>query len=786
MAGAAWRALDVPWCSGMLDKFWAAAYIWNTKEHQWAFMALYTASLKQNPGRQAWLVEFRHPLKMDSRDRPGRKVRKGLGTDADQAAAVVAELNELLADDSLWSLGARHEAAKHFSVVTLDIFYGELEPPQQDARLLRDRLLPLPSREGGYAKVALLGVPGAGKTTLLRQFLGTHPKKEAFPSTSPNRTTTFPTEIVIQEGAYQAAVTFLSEHEARFELEETLAAAVLEAVEGDDAAVARALLEKSDMRFRLKYLFGDLQQSDDQDDPYAELSDSDLESEGSLVAMTDMDRVQAQELIRASVARIRTIAAQRRAEVEASLGPLDQLSAGDKNSAFDSIEVRAAESDEFLELLSELLEEIKLKFDALNVGGKYERTNTGWPRAWSITAPIAERSSFLAALRAFSGVHPSLWGRVVTPLVNGLRAKGPFKPEWTTQVPRLVIMDTEGLGHKANATADLTEQTASLMHEADVILLVDNAKNGMTNYAAGRALESVANSGLTRKLSMVFTHMDLAAESGLRGARLTDQILNGVRNVVDNQLAEAVPPEAARYLLGRVQQNVFYLGRLDKAEAKGAEPELNKLLTHLMAAQPEVVKPHAYPIYDRAFLMMALQEAARDFRRQWAGILGISSDSEFKPRSWQTIKALARRYAENWDDGFELRPTANLRTALETAVSRFLENPVRWSIEPDADYKREAIEHLKMAVTSRLPEVVRRRIREQPQQAWQEAWLPRGAGSTVTRRIRIDGIYQQQVPIPDARGDQSVLQFMEDIEQVVQRALDQFKEQAETHTSEIT
>lgn len=240
---------------------------------------------------------------------------------------------------------------------------------------------------------------------------------------------------------------------------------------------------------------------------------------------------------------------------------------------------------------------------------------------------------------------------------------------------------------------------------------------------------------------------------------------------MENQLRDAVPHDAARHLLERVQQNTFHLGQLDRTEAKGAIPEMNRLLDHLMRAQPEVIEPVAYPTYDRAFLLMALQEAARDFRRQWQGILGVSADSEHKPRSWQTIKALSRRYAENWDDGIELRPVANLRTALESAVSRYLENPINWSGRPSTEQKRDAIEHLKKQVTSQLTDLARRRLREQPQQSWQEAWLPRGTGSTVTRRIKIEGIYQQQVPIPDARGDQSVVKFMGEIEDLIQQAL---------------
>ena len=234
----------------------------------------YTATAKQNPGRQAWLVEFRHPLRMDSADKPGKKTRKGLGTiDGERARLLVSQLNELLANEALWSLGARGEAEKLFDPAVLEIFYSEIEPRTSDARPLRDKILPFPRREDGYAKVAMLGVPGAGKTTLVRQLIGTHPKREAFPSTSLNRTTTFPTELVLRPGSFQAVVTFMSEHETRFEIEECVSAAIVEAVDEGVALVARTFLEKSDMRFRLKYMLGDLIADAAEVDPYADASE---------------------------------------------------------------------------------------------------------------------------------------------------------------------------------------------------------------------------------------------------------------------------------------------------------------------------------------------------------------------------------------------------------------------------------------------------------------------------------------------------------------------------------
>lgn len=736
----------------------------------------YTATAKQNPGRQAWLVEFRHPLRMDTSDRPGKKTRKGLGT-TDQALAqkLVAQLNELLANESLWSLGARGKAETLYLPEVVEIFYGEIEPRSPDARPVRDKMLPLPKREDGYAKVVMLGVPGAGKTTMVRQLIGTHPKREAFPSTSLNRTTTFPTELVLKSGKFEAVVTFMSEHETRFEVEECVSAAIVDAVEGDQSLVARTFLEKSDMRFRLKYLLGDLDEQAGEVDPYADEDAEEVIPEGDETAQLNAaERQRNAAKVKAYVDRIFGIAAKCKAAVESEHGLLAQMLPADHAAALDLMEEQADASEEFLELVSDILDELRSKFEGISAG-KFDKTTTGWPRAWSMKAAHEERAQFLAVLRFFSGISDRLWGRLLTPLVNGMRVQGPFKAEWASKEPRLVLMDTEGLGHKANSTADLPEQTATLLHEADMILLVDSAKNGLTNYAAGKALESIANSGLTRKLAMVFTHMDMASESGLKGQRLHDQVFSGLRNVVDNQLSKSLTPESSRFLLERLQGHTYYVGRIDKADPKGAEPELNRLLTHLMAEQPPVIKPVSVPQYNSAFLMMAIQEAARDFRRQWQGILDISRDSDYKPKSWQTIKALTRRYAENWGENFELRPTANLRTFLEKAVSRFLEGPIGWTGDPTPEQKRDAIERLKTAVTKQLPDISRRRLREQPQPLWHEAWVPRGAGSTITRRIKIEGIFQRWVPIPESRGDQAVVEFMTEMEHAVNTALKDFE-----------
>ena len=730
---------------------------------------VYRATAKQNPGRKSWLVEFRHPLRNDANNKPGKKIRKGLGTEVEgEATRLVEQLNELLADDSLRSIGARAAAAKRFDLRVVEIFYDEITPRAGHAVNLRDKLLPLPGHSEGYARVALMGVPGAGKTTLVRQLIGTHPETERFPSTSVNRTTTFPTEIAMRDGGhFEAVVTFMSEHETRFEIEESLSSAIIEAVDGDDKKVARALLEKSDMRFRLKYLLGDYaQDSDAEVDPYDDDGPEDTKELFAESGLTSEEKALNQKLLTGYVGRIMHLALSLKADLEVQQGQIDAMLPDDRSAALDLIEEQAVASDEFLELVSDILDELRTKFAHVPCG-QFDKTTTGWPNAWHIKVKPAERESFLKAVRFFSGISVQSWGKLLTPLVNGLRVIGPFKPNWADQSARLILIDTEGLGHKANATADLPEQVLTLLHEVDVVLLVDSAKTGMTNFAAGKALEAVMNTGHTRKLAVVFTHMDAVKGDNLKGQAKLDHVFGGLRNVVDNQLAKNVSAEAARHLLDHLNTSTFYVGRIDELDAKPAKPELLKLLAHLSAAQPPIFEPVAFPEYSHDNLVLAIQEAARDFRQQWQGNLGLATHSEFKPKPWQTIKALSRRYAEGWDDGFVLRPTSNLVASLSAAVSRFLETPLGWSGNPTSEQKRETIDRIKTAVTKQLPQLSTRRLREQPQPVWHEAYALRGTASTFERRMRIEGIYERWVPVPDARGDRLVYEFMNEVKEVV-------------------
>jgi hypothetical protein len=741
----------------------------------------FTASVRENPGRQFLVVEFRHPLRNDANNRPGKKIRKGLGTsNRDEAGVLVAQLNEILNDESLWSIGARPEAIRRgFQPRVLEIFYGELEFASQNSKTLREEVLPLPTRESGYSRQLLIGVPGSGKTSLDRQLMATDPKTEAFPPTSVNRTTTFPVETIFRPGDYAAAVTFLSEHEARFEIEESVSSAIIRAATDNIERTAKDFLEQSDMRFRLKYVLGDYQLDEmNDDDPYADPEQEKLIEEGE---SDEEDLKNNRQKIDQFVNRIWAMARECRAKIEEERGcSLDVMEAEIRSGALDIIQGEAETTDEYPAIVSDILEELRERFNAVAVG-QFEKNTTSWPRLWRLDTN--DRKAFFNALRIFAGIATNRWGHLLTPLVNGIRVAGPFQPTWATRIPKLVVFDTEGLGHKADASADLPDHLISMFNDVDCIILVHSAKSAM-DFSVGKALEALVSAGQTKKTVIAFTHMDVVHGPNLRGRAKQEHAFNNLRNIIENQLAKSLTSEAIRFVTDHLEHNVFYLGKINEAMPLPAYPELRRLSSRMESAALISRRVIAFPGYNTDTLVLSIREAAEAFRLPWRARLGLDLHPQVSAYAWQSIKAMTRRYAEGFDDGYPLRPASNLLTSLSVAVSRFLETPTNWDGELTNDEKRDIIDHIKAAVSSSLATLSGHRLREQPQSQWQTAYAYRGNGSTLDRRNTVESIYARWVPIPTGIGDANAEGFLNEVKSKVVMAIDNVREEVEAQRAQ--
>ena len=165
------------------------------------------------------------------------------------------------------------------------------------------------------------------------------------------------------------------------------------------------------------------------------------------------------------------------------------------------------DEEDFHQITDGLMDEIEKRFDLLPPG-KVEKTRQGWPLTWCGEWPLEQRTEFLRAVSRFSSNYAPLFGQLLTPLVNGVRVAGPFLPAWDeSAVPKLVLLDGEGLGHTPKSSSAVSTAVSRRIDAADAVLLVDSATQPMQDTSRA-AIREVVATGNARKLIIAFTHFD--------------------------------------------------------------------------------------------------------------------------------------------------------------------------------------------------------------------------------------------------------------------------------------
>ncbi len=732
-------------------------------------MTAYTASVSQVSGRKGWSIIFRHPVRTDDlTGKPGKRVHRGLDTrDRLEANRLVDEMNAILADQQYWNVAARELAAQRFDPRVVDIFFDKMAPEEIDSALIREQSIRLPdSAHDDYRRVLLLGTTGAGKTTVVRQVLGTNPATERFPSTSVSRTTVSDTEIVICEGSFRAAVTFFSRDEVRERLDECISAAALAAHRGaDDAEIVRRLLSNADQRFRFNYVLGNggapILPDDEEDEVPLDLEPEDL---------GQIDFSATGQVLASAVTAIRAAVPQIVARLSTTVGgtEADQVVL---NELFEeNLDHLLREDEATAEVADHLMDEIEARFDLLP-DKSLRKTRQGWPLSWSFESE--DRREFLRAVLRFSSNYAPLFGRLLSPLVNGIRVAGPFQPAWHTgPVPRLVLLDGEGLGHTPDSAAAVSTKTRRHFHSVDAILLVDSASSVM-QAAPTEALKTIAAAGQAGKLIYCFTNYDrLKNMDNLPDHASKEQhIIGSVENVL-RTIGDELGPFHERILRQRLEDTRFFLGGIDKylQPAKKADQRTIDQFGKLLAAIEDVVKrPEPTPVrpeYDRMNVVLAVRAAAENYQHRWRALLGIEAHAGFNKEPWPRIKALTRRLAEGWQDEYrELRPVAELVAFLEKRLARVVENPIAWQgTEPSDEEKQQVFSLFEVQITERLNELASRRVRAERITEWQLAYNQSGPGSTFRRAsLLADDVYGKAAPVPDSVPSPDRNQFLREV-----------------------
>lgn len=634
---------------------------------------------------------------------------------------------------------------------------------------VREELLPLPGAELGYRRVLLLGTTGAGKTTVVRQLLGTHPDTERFPSTSTAKTTVADSELILtDETRFRAAITFASKDEIFSHLSDNVSETALAVFEGrPESVLVERLLNHVSQRFRFSYVLGkpgfgasSADSDDELDDEFDELDDDEAPvGQPTLSEEVDLDLSGTTEVLQSAIEAIRHLVTTEVKILRTTIVPDEDDERTLDAIIEDELDTRVRRSAICTRVVNALLEEIEKRFGILKEGG-LQHDDDGWPVSW--TWQTTDREAFIRTIMRFSSNQARDFGRLLTPLVNGIRVSGPFTPYWAESGARLVLIDGEGLGHTPNSVATLSTNVRKRLDEVDAILLVDNAQQPM-QAAPVSAMKTIAATGNGEKLFFLFTHFDQVKGDNL--ARFSDReqhVLGSAENVLSAIREELGVAERllrrrlddARFFVGDIQ-TVLDPARLDPARknvmARRTMSQLNALLEALAAETAPFEVGPARPVYNRAQLSRAVAEAATQFHAQWQGTLGLASNVKAPKRHWATIKALTRRLAEGRSDEYnDLKPAASLRSQLEFQIYGMVQRPLRWTgSQPDDTERQIIIDTISSTFTKRLFTLTQQIITEERLPDWQRAYEEQGKGSTVRRaHIMATDIYERGAPIP--------------------------------------
>lgn len=648
---------------------------------------------------------------------------------------------------------------------------------------VRESLLPGPSQSSGYRTVLIIGPTGAGKTTLAQQLIGSDPAQEHFLSTSAAKTTIAETELLCAPGDYYSVVTFLSRHEVRSAVEECVEAAAMAIYEKRPTEeIRRRLLQHSNQRFRLNYIIGEglvdhVDVIDTPTQPTCELcrqpaigewvddgggtsvrrrcaehrtdglpprhlrwepnADGTASTEDTEPDPTDTIRETTEALLVWTIDVLTALVDHVSHQLHHDLSDYDrEVALGER------IGIHAHTQ----QIVDRLMLEIELRFLILDQWA-LTRGQDGWPLYWRTQS--AERPGLIADVSRFTSNSAQQFGMLLTPLVSGIRVRAPFHPDWMPEIPFLMLIDGEGLGHTPESATSLPGSLTRMFDLVDTILLVDNAQQPMQATAAA-SLHQVAAAGHADKLAVCFTHFEMVKGRNLRTYNdRRDHVLASLEQSI-NAFADEYGRAAGRALRDRLDQATFFAAGVDEqlkasTSARTIE-ELRNLLDTLRSDTSSPGLCADRPGYSRDRLFGAINEGVRAFHDDWRRkLLGHDAESGVQRSK---VRGLTSRYARRADDEHDsLRPIGDLHRHITERVRSVIEEPVRWSgDEPKADDRQRLFDFFARETNSAIRHVVRDRLLDSAEHLWTEAYEIAGDNAADDRATFIlESIFDRRV-----------------------------------------
>lgn len=341
--------------------------------------------------------------------------------------------------------------------------------------------------------------------------------------------------------------------------------------------------------------------------------------------------------------------------------------------------------------------------------------------------------------------------------MDGVRVVGPFRPTWHDgELPPLVVLDTEGLGHTIETATSISTKLTRLINEVDAVVLVDNAQQPM-RAAPATFLRALARTGHGAKLHVCFTHFDAVEGDNLPTP--SDRALHVVSacDGILSKIGTDLGAFAERPLRGRVRDASFFLADSHRPLQPGRDDlsvgEFQRLLDSLLRSGGRPTLADTRPVYDRTNLVVAVRDAVEGFHRHWDALLGRATSPDVQKAHWASVKALSRRFAVMHKDEYRhLQPVADLQAWLQDQAWLMLQSPVDWTGgEPSVDEKQAVYDELANRLSERMLDLAHERLFAERNREWLDAYLLSGPGSTRVRsQIIAEKIYASAAPVPQA------------------------------------
>lgn len=712
-------------------------------------MKVYSARLVEGT-KNSYNIEFRHPILKDNNGKQGRKIRRGLGTEKQLAENIVDSINEILKDNTLWSLSEKEYVEKEYGEKVAEIFYDKMiEQTSEESEAIREDLIELP-RDEEYSVAMFIGGTGVGKTSDIRVILGLDNNESSFPAISPTRTTTCNSEYIFTENSSddsECVVTFLNNNQVINLIQESINNGVkriiLEKGSNNDSdlnglkkKIAADFMSHQENRFRLNYILGQYFESEEKLERRIEAYKKQNLEDSFIDLRLNNEKINTiLDNIILLYKQIENLGSSEDEEVE----KLDNM----------------ANSKEYKIIVDIILDHIKktinLINDRYNEIGEFKMVRE-WPVYWYGKSDKLDQ--LIKVLEYIGGNSSQFFGTLLTPLVDGIRLKAPFASEFgNKEMPKLVIIDSEGSGHSGKKITSLPLSITNKFNNVDAIVIVDKADEAMKGISQV-ILNEVSSRGSQEKAIMLYNRFE-----NIEGTNLFDDddkkdFIFEIQNNSIKQMKEEfqLNDSIIDSLIKRLEKNTFFLKEVNQSKKHSeTKNEFEKIIDRIISlGESKKHKIKDIPKYEMDKIILTNMKAKELFNNQWESYLGIKISSGFPKQHWSRIKALSNRFAKwsgyLWYDN--LTPASDMSSYLMTQIGEFLHNPKSWKYENNtsSEDKEKIINLIQQKVSMQINELIQQRIKLDEYEQWVKAYSHRYEGSTLKRRDDIKRIFDNVMP----------------------------------------